>query len=116
MNINTYTRRFTVKCPNDDAMIDYTLMIQSDKLIMVEKIKSSIDGISGYHEIIADILHETLGGRQVITAVHQGVEIKTVRGDFNNTKLLSESIRSAFLRNGFSDWELIAQQVMEDMQ
>ena len=37
-------------------------------------------------------------------------------GDNKRIKKLAESMRAAFLRNGFHDWEQIAKEVMEDMK
>ena len=115
--MNTYETTFTVKCPNDDDSIDYTLRLRSDSTIWVEDINRATDIKTGaFHESIADGLYALLGGRQVITAVHQGVKIKTVRGEFSDIKRLSSSIRAAFFRNGVSDWKAIANEVTEDMK
>lgn len=47
---------------------------------MVEHIRTATSLIKkGYHEKIADELHERFGGEQRIVATHQGVEIETLR-------------------------------------
>lgn len=79
--MNTYNYNFPVICPNDGELIVYNLTIESEKKIMVEHIKSSCIMIKEkYHEDIADILSAQFTGKHTITAVHQGVSIKTVRG------------------------------------
>ncbi len=77
---NTYRHTFTATCPGDGEMIVYTLEIRSLQMIRVEHIKIATSLIKqGWHEQIADQLAERFGGDQVIKAVHQGVEIETVR-------------------------------------
>ncbi|WP_225917114.1 hypothetical protein [Pseudomonas farsensis] len=61
-------------------MIVYTLEIRSQSMIRVEHIRTATALIKqGWHEQIADQLAEQFGGDQVIEAVHDGVEIETVR-------------------------------------
>lgn len=77
---NTYRHTFTAACPADGEVIFYSLEIRSLAMILVEHIKTTTALIKqGWHEQIADQLAESFGGDQVIKAVHQGVEIKTVR-------------------------------------
>jgi hypothetical protein len=79
--MNRYTRRFEAACPNNDQKIAYTLMIETDEVIMVEDIVAFTEAIGkGFHEAIADDMHVQFGGRQVLTAFHHGVDILTVRG------------------------------------
>lgn len=66
--------------PAADETILYRLVVRSRSMIHVEHIKAATARIkNGWHEQIADHLTESLGGDQKITAVHQGVEIETVR-------------------------------------
>lgn len=78
--MNIYRHTFTAKCPSDGDTIIYNLEIRSLAVVMVEHIRTATALIkSGYHERIADELAERLGGDQTIKAVHQGVEIETLR-------------------------------------
>lgn len=77
---NTYRHTFTAACPGDGEVIVYRLEICSQAMIRVEDIKTATALIKqGWHEQIADHLAERFSGDQVIKAVHQGVEIETVR-------------------------------------
>lgn len=77
---NTYRHTFAATCPSDGEVIFYSLEIRSQSMIRVEHIKTATALIKqGWHEQIADHLAERFGGDQVIKAVHQGVEIETVR-------------------------------------
>lgn len=79
--MNRYTRRFEAVCPNNGEKIAYTMMIETDVVIMVEDIVAFTDAIGkGFHEAIADDMHAKFGGRQVLTAFHHGVDILTRRG------------------------------------
>lgn len=81
MKSNTYKHTFVVECPNNAQQIIYSLQIVTDKTVMVEHILTACALFKrGYHEDIADQLHERFGGHQVITANHHGVQIETVRG------------------------------------
>jgi len=78
--MNIYRHTFTAACPSDDEVIVYSLEIRSLAMIRVEHIKTATALIKqGWHEQIADLLAERFGGDQVIKAVHQGIEIETVR-------------------------------------
>lgn len=80
IGLNIYRHTFAAVCPADSETIIYRLEIRSLAMIHVEHIKTATALIKkGWHEQIADRLSESLGGDQVITAVHQGVEIETVR-------------------------------------
>jgi len=116
--MNKYTTTFKAKCPNAiDGEVEYTLTIESQKMIYVEDInKATIIMSPGFHENIADYLYGQLGGRQTITACHQGVKITTTRSGFDDEKRLAEVIKSAFTRHGFSDWRAIARQVSEELK
>ncbi|PYC35121.1 hypothetical protein DMX05_21610 [Pseudomonas soli] len=77
---NTYRHTFTATCTGDGEVIVYSLEIRSLQMIRVEQIKTATSLIKQcWHEQIADQLAERFGGDQVIKAVHQGVEIETVR-------------------------------------
>ncbi|MCC3679194.1 hypothetical protein LLE81_00085 [Staphylococcus epidermidis] len=78
--MNIYRHTFVAKCPADGEQIIYQLEIRSPTMIRVEHIRTATALIkSGYHELIADELAERLGGEQRIKAVHQGVEVETLR-------------------------------------
>ena len=78
--MNIYRHTFTAVCPSDGETIVYSLEIRSPIMIRVEHIKTATALIkSGWHEQIADELAERFGGDQVINAMHQGVQIETVR-------------------------------------
>jgi len=78
--MNTYRHTFTAICPADGEMIIYRLEIRSQAMIHVEHIRAATALIKkGWHEQIADLLAESLGGNQTIIATHQAVEIETVR-------------------------------------
>ena len=81
MRKNIYRCQFIAECPNNGKPIVYTLTIETDKTVMVELITAACAMIKvGYHEDIADGLHKALGGHQLITAHHHGVDIETYRG------------------------------------
>jgi hypothetical protein len=81
MKTNIYRHQFIAECPNNGQAIVYTLQITSDKTVMVEHIVTACAMIwRGFHEDIADQLHERFGGQQVIKASHHGVDIETLRG------------------------------------
>lgn len=77
MNIYGYT--FKCKCPNDDAEIEYTLLIKHDEMILVEDIIKACAMPASYQEDIADTLRKVLPGEISISAEHQGVEVTTIR-------------------------------------
>ena len=80
LSSNTYRHMFTATCPSDGEIIVYSMEIRSQEMIRVEHIKTATALIkSGYHERIADDVAARFGGDQTIKAVHQGVEIETVR-------------------------------------
>ena len=77
--MNLYGHTFSVKCPNDDAEIEYTLLIQHDQMVLVEDIIKACSFPAAYQEQIADRLHELLPGRISLSATHQGVEVLSIR-------------------------------------
>jgi hypothetical protein len=78
--MNIYRHTFAAVCPADGETIVYRLEIRSISMIRVEDIKAATALIKkGWHEQIADLLSESLGEDQTIIAIHQGVEIETVR-------------------------------------
>jgi len=80
ISMNTYRHTFVATCPSDGESIVYRLEIKVPEVIMVEHIRTATALIKkGYHEKIADELHERFGGEQRIVATHQGVEIETLR-------------------------------------
>jgi len=79
-SINEYQHTFVATCPNDGDQIIYELVILSPVTIMVEHIKTATALIKkGIHEQIADDLFLSFGGYQELTAIHQGVRIKSLR-------------------------------------
>ena len=80
ISMNTYRHTFVATCPSGGDSIVYSLEIKGPAIIMVEHIRTATALIKrGYHEQIADQLHERFGGEQRIVAVHQGVQIETLR-------------------------------------
>jgi hypothetical protein len=80
--MNRYTTEFFSFCPTNNVRIKYSLLIETNQTIMVEDIINEVTlHDRGYHEAIADQLHRTFGGRQVVIADHHGVRIETVRGE-----------------------------------
>lgn len=78
--MNTYSTEFFGKCPTNNVRIKYELEIQTTSIIFVESILEFINKIDNqYHEIMADLLLERFGGKQVLVAYHHGVVIKTER-------------------------------------
>jgi len=83
--MNSYFKKFLVKCPNDSDSIEYTLTIESDHMIMVEDINEVLETFTKsetgeFHEDMALFIHNEITGRQVLTATHQGVRVRTVHG------------------------------------
>lgn len=80
LKYNIYTHTFSAKCPEDGAIIAYTLEIKTPETIIVSRITEYTDAIhEGIQEIIADGLHDAFGGEQKIIAWHQNVKIVSVR-------------------------------------
>lgn len=80
--LNKYTHRFTIKCPVNDKVIQYTLVIETCARVMVEDIVQQVASLddTGFHEDVADQLAHLLPGLQTLYAHHHGVDIETVRG------------------------------------
>ncbi|CAN7304586.1 hypothetical protein LJR296_001428 [Cupriavidus necator] len=80
--MNIYRHQFVCKCPANGAMIVYALEIASKAMIHAEHIVAACAlHRSGYHEAIADALHQALGGQQTLRAHHHGVDIESLRGE-----------------------------------
>ncbi|MFI8645851.1 hypothetical protein ACIGJK_13800 [Pseudomonas iridis] len=78
--MNIYRHTFAAICPADGETIIYQFELRSPSMIHVEHIKTATALIKqGWHEQIADSLSGTLGGDQTIIAMHQGIEIETLR-------------------------------------
>ena len=136
--MNRYETTFNVICPNDNDNIEYTLVLETDdEMTLVEDINRASWGKgafrqqpgrlsralfaadieqSNFHESIADRIYELLGGKQTITAVHQGVKITTVRGELTSRVALKDAIKNAYFKYGHSDWQAVADQVIEEMK
>lgn len=79
--MNRYSIKFQSECPVNGDCIEYSLTIESENLIQVEKIKDEIKSYTrGFHETFADKLYEKFGGKQFMVAIHGGVKIETERG------------------------------------
>lgn len=81
--MNCYKYKFAVKCPNNGKQIFYDLEIQSTSIIFVEKIVIACElWQSEYHEKIADsLIYQFPNTKQILRAIHDGVEIETIRGE-----------------------------------
>lgn len=77
--MNTYTQHFRATCPNNGRSVDYVLVIESPRMIMVEEIQKAVGALKGYHEDFADKLLAKFGGRQTLTAHHHGTDVQTTR-------------------------------------
>lgn len=77
--MNIYTQRFRATCPANSRSVDYTLTIESPRMIMVEELQGAVAEIEGYHEEIADQLLRLFGGKQILIAHHHGTDVETVR-------------------------------------
>ena len=79
--MNRYKVKFQATCPVNGDAIEYSLTIESSKMIQAERIMEAIaECEQGFHEAFADSLHKKFGGKQFITAIHGGVMIETERG------------------------------------
>lgn len=77
--MNVYTQRFRAICPKNSRSVDYLLVIESSRTIMVEDIQAAVAKLKGYHEEFADRLFRLFGGKQTLTAHHHGTDIETRR-------------------------------------
>jgi hypothetical protein len=79
--LNTYRTAFHAVCPANGARIGYSLTIETTVMVPVEQLNAKLEGLDhAFHEDLADQLYAEFGGRQRMTAVHDGVEITTDRG------------------------------------
>jgi hypothetical protein len=79
--MNRYAFTFYARCPSDGAVIEYAAVILAKRTLPVEDLRAFCAGQDGkFQEAIADAMQDAFGGRQTITAVHQGVTITTERG------------------------------------
>lgn len=73
-----YTQPFWATCPNNGRTVNYTLTIESRRMIMVEDIQKAVSEVSGYHEQIARALRKRFKGTtQTLEAHHHGTNVKT---------------------------------------
>jgi hypothetical protein len=78
--MNKYETRFTNNCPTNGLTINYHLVIEYDRKILVEDLTKFLNEMMPtYHETIADKLVERFGGKQTLRALHHGVLITTER-------------------------------------
>lgn len=78
--MNTYKVEFFCVCPINNIRVKYHLEIITEETIPVEHILDQFKRYdSGFHELIADELHEKFGGKQTLVADHHGVTIETTR-------------------------------------
>ena len=79
--MNLYETTFDCKCPANGVRVTYTLKLYHKNMVFVESLVDELVKFKdGYHELIADKLHNIFGGQQVITAHHHGIDITTWRG------------------------------------
>lgn len=78
--MNSYKTEFFCVCPLNNTRIKYHLEIVTNEIIPVEDILNQLRRYdSGFHELIAEELHEKFGGTQTLVAEHHGVIIETTR-------------------------------------
>ena len=78
--MNRYETKFRNKCPVNSIVIDYYLVIEHDRKILVEDLTECLSKMMpSYHETIADYLVDKFGGKQTLRAMHHGVLITTER-------------------------------------
>jgi hypothetical protein len=78
--MNIYKTEFFCVCPINQTRVKYYLEITTKEIISVEDILDQLKSYdSGFHELIAEDLHEKFGGRQTLIADHHGVNIRTER-------------------------------------
>ena len=77
--VNIYETEFFKPCPVNGIRIHYYLRIEAASTILVENIMNAIGKVEGFHEVIADDLHDHLPGTQTLRAEHHGVAITTIR-------------------------------------
>lgn len=81
MKTNIYNHTFVAECPSNHQPIVYALTISHDQMVKVEHIVMACALIKrGFHEDIADQLHDRFGGSHVLRAHHHGVDIESHRG------------------------------------
>lgn len=80
--LNKYETEFFAFCPVNRVRIKYNVAIETNDIIAVEDLLDHIIEYygEGWHEHIADDMHEKFGGRQTLTADHHSVKITTYRG------------------------------------
>jgi hypothetical protein len=79
--MNIYRHRFSATCPANGRIVEYSLEIRACRMILAEDIVKACGQVKrAYHEQIAETLYNKLGGFQVLTAHHHGVDIETRRG------------------------------------
>ena len=79
--MNRYQLSFSARCPVNGRAVRYDVTVEtpSGRTIMVEDLQAACAVEETLHEPLADALFVRFGGRQVITALHHGVRITTVR-------------------------------------
>lgn len=79
--MNIYETQFFATCPVNKVRVHYHLRIETGNVIAVEELLERIATVyaDGFHELMADDLLATFGGKQILKAHHHGVDIETVR-------------------------------------
>jgi hypothetical protein len=77
--VNVYEVEFFARCPANDLRIKYSLRIETMRVIRVEELLASVEGLTTFHEDLADSLHFRFKGSQTLRAEHHGVTITTTR-------------------------------------
>lgn len=81
IKVNRYEYMFIAECPVDGDEITYRLTVETTHMIKAEDIREACAQCTlGFHETFAEDLHQSLGGRQTLVALHRGVLITTERG------------------------------------
>ena len=87
--MNKYETKFRNQCPTNSLVIDYYLVIEHDRKILVEDLTECLSKMMpSYHETIADYLVDKFGGKQTLRAMHHGVLITTEREKWFTSTLL----------------------------
>ncbi len=74
----SYHLKFTCLCPSDGEEIEYSLELQTDKFILVEDIKSFVEGLKNekiYQEPLTELLFKKFACPVVTFGIHQDVEV-----------------------------------------
>ena len=74
----SYHLKFFCICPSDGEEIEYSAEIVTDKIILVEDIKSFVKKFKNekmYQEHLTELISKQFSSRVVTFAIHQDVEV-----------------------------------------